>query len=153
MTESYTLFLNTGNARNRVNVNSLNECTFNINWQSFLPTKYQKYEVRVTYFRNQTQVGVLTAQYSVNCFLGSKYSVDQTNNTTSLLSVFNTKTFMVDNSGTVRSSYSTPLYENVVTTIDYPTDNNITIIVSSGGVSNTFLNLTSLVFLNFTPIK
>jgi hypothetical protein len=153
MTESYTLFLNTQNPKNIASINSLNECTFGINWQSFLPTKYQKYEVRVRYCRNQTAGGSLIPLYSVACYLGSRFSIDQSGAVNSILATFPYKSYMTDNSNGSRSIFETSIFESTITTIDYPADNYITLKLLNGTTSTSFLNNTMLVFLNFTPIK
>jgi hypothetical protein len=152
MSETYRLFLNIQNPKNVVDANAY---TYYINWQSFLPEKYKKYQVNFSHHRNQTQNGSVISNGVIRASsLRTTTSQEQNYSGSNILGSYIPNTFMTDNVGNVRTFFSTKHWDNVPKLLNYPIENYMSVTIESVAyVNNTFLAGSALLFLNFTPIK
>jgi len=163
MTESYKLFLNAGNSRYYDGTNYV----FYVDWQSILPKKHSKYKVNFSFKRDRIQTGSVFGFFQVKVTLGSGNKTSQEDKGTDIIGIYtagtyasgstieynvaDTTTYNTKTSSTV-AFHETNGKDNIPITINYPTNNNITVTVIDSTI-NTYLTSTLLLFLTFTPIK
>jgi len=148
MTKSFTLFLNTANPKNYRQINSTAIVEFYIDWNSFLPQEYTKFDV-TTSLKSQAS----TATYGAVCRLSANFSgnsYDQTGTQNSFFLTLTPKSYYTSAIATKNYFESTPT-EFGHCTINRPTNNYLVITINAfGGLAAGFPGY--ILFMKFTPI-
>ena len=154
MSESYCLFLNTDSNVNVVNTNGGQYKTFYVNWESFLPTKYEFYKVSWSFGANETYDGSRDYLFTFGMNFGTPYNNNQVYGGTEIMGSSGLITYTTTSSGTggSRRVQASRPYENMSTTIQYPKNNFLDFKLYNNGNLVTGSNR-MLVFLTFRPIK
>lgn len=135
MSESYTLFLNTQNPINFTSISGTSNVQFYVDWNSFLPYEYKKFNVTATLKSITSTVGFSALVY-VDLNFGSGTSFNQSTSQSSISISLNANSYSVG--GATRNSYDTVKNSKGEFQINRPTDNNLNIkIINSGSAVGT----------------
>ena len=150
MSEEYTLILNSqSTTSNLISNANLYACIYNINWQDFLPQKYQKYACKFTF------------QSIPATILPANALVGQININFGKTNVFDGQSMIT----TIGAIYPTYLSGNILTyngntnnnnefTLTYPTNNQITVNLNTLTPATALANIPNYnLILTFRPIE
>lgn len=154
MRETYSLILNSQNLTNLTNINGQTQIQYYINWDAVLP--YQMKDTpRQFYVMTWTLKSVNTAtSLNQNAFVDIKFGQSNTceQNSTSSKVGFIYPNAVQQTSTTWTYFYQATAYDNLPTTIAYPTSNLITVTFSDFNSANAFNMINYVLILNFEPV-
>ena len=141
MAESYSLILNSQNAKNKTGA-SINDLSYYVNWDSVLPTNNKGFKVTWT-LKSVNTATVLTEDSLVSVTLGKTNTFDQTNCQTNILGLIHPSNYGI------YYYLSSSVFDNTYTIIQYPSDNLITVKFSDFDLSSAFTMIDYVLILTF----
>ncbi len=139
-TPSYTLYLSSNDKVSGSN----NNCTFNVNWDSFLSRDYDQYKVCYSFLTSggNYKDGVSNSNFN-NCsivcdFQGRSLSYNTATTATSRILGFAQRD--MQSTSSTSNSFSAFFYQFPAKTISRPTQNNLSISIYNAGTQNGLQN-------------
>jgi hypothetical protein len=153
--ETYNLILNTTNATNIINdiQNNKVEVVFNVNWESLLPKKYSKYNVRFQFFTEKFDVPIVGG----NLILPEKYIISSNFQSKAVLQNNSNKCFLGTTKSTLNdletlSRIEAEIKDNFPVSIHRPTEFLTIQIYNVNGTLAGQIPHNYTIILNFSPI-
>jgi hypothetical protein len=153
--ETYSLILNSQNATNLTTISGQTQIQYYINWNAVLP--YQNKDTpREFYVMTWTLKSVNTAtSLNQNAFVDIKFGQSNTceQSSTSSKVGFIYPNAVQQTSTTWTYFYQATAYDNLPTTIAYPSSNLLTVTFSDFNSANAFNMIHYVLILNFEAVK